>query len=140
MFFIYSTRVLTFTSKITIQNADSDSDLSTGEENPDEESTDLVLTPGKSRLGLKKQPVRVRCIAKGANSEVRANLFLVNAYPDAGTKNTEYARSALIRSAKKLKDRRIYSLLKSNETYITKLATIVCPMKLSCPFVTALIL
>ena len=105
-------------------DADADDDDRDTDTDDADNSIDLVSKPGTTRLELKPQHRRVRLVAKRAIDEFMVHICTINAYPDGAVKKSDFARQALINSAKHFNDKQILARLKDPE-YWEALAGIV---------------
>lgn len=118
------------------QDIDSDSDsTSDGQSDSNSDNIDLVIPRGGGRPKLKKQPRRVRLVAKLAIDDILANVCLTNAYPDGPEMVSDFGRGALIRSARSLNDKAIVQRLKQSDAYWKPFATFVsCHLTSHAPY------
>ncbi|KAI0702192.1 hypothetical protein C8Q76DRAFT_697914 [Earliella scabrosa] len=109
------------------RNDDEDdlSEVSSDEDNDGNDSgIDLVLTPGSSKLSLRAQHGRVKRVASRAIDELLTDVCLINAFPDGPEKSSDFAKCALIKSAKAYGYTNIVNRLKKDKHYCLKLTTI----------------
>jgi hypothetical protein len=93
--------------------------------------TDLVYSPGSSRLALTRQHPLVRIVIQDAFDILHCSLLSINAFPD-GDLTVRFIRDVLLRSARSHRPGAlpIHQRLLEDTVYFRKIVPLVSPMNL----------